>query len=168
MKLTDLKSSATAVVSASISSLCCLLPLVVVVLGLGSGAFMAITMRYTYIFIPVGILGTGIGYYLYFRERRRCARLGCPMGGRRVNLTLLLSSTVVLAAAVTLTALPDYTARLIASLDGQVTMEEMGDGMGGSGRPEAPAPPTSASVASGEGGTTGAVASVTLRVDGMT
>jgi len=167
VKLADLKSSATAVVSASISSLCCLLPLVVVVLGLGSGAFMAITMRYTYIFIPVGILGTGIGYYLYFRERRRCARLGCPMGGRRVNLTLLLSSTVVLAAAVTLTALPDYTARLIASWGGQVAMEDMA-GMGGSSPSGATAPQARGSASVPEGGATGAVASVTLRVDGMT
>jgi hypothetical protein len=29
-----------------LSSLCCLLPLAVIVLGLGSGAFMAVTMRY--------------------------------------------------------------------------------------------------------------------------
>lgn len=29
-----------------LSSLCCLLPLAVIVLGLGGGAFMAVTMRY--------------------------------------------------------------------------------------------------------------------------
>lgn len=166
MKLTDLKSSAAAVLSASIASLCCLLPLVVVVLGLGSGAFMAVTMRYTYIFIPVGILGTGLGYYLYFRERQRCASLGCAMGGRRMNLALLAVSTVVLAAAVTLTAMPDYTARLIASWGGQVTMEGVGDGMGGSGQGDAATHPAQGSASSDKG--EGVLASVTLRVDGMT
>lgn len=167
MKPADLKSSLAAILSASIASLCCLLPLVVVVLGLGSGAFMAVTMRYTYVFIPIGILGTGLGYYLYFRERRRCAQLGCPMGGRRVNLALLAASTVVLIVAVTLTALPDYSARLIASWGGEVAREEMA-GMGGSSPTGATAPPASSSAGSGEGEATGALASVTLRVDGMT
>lgn len=163
MKLADLKSSAAAVVSASISSLCCLLPLVVVVLGLGSGAFMAVTMRYSFIFIPVGILGTGLGYYLYFRERRRCDRLGCRMSGHRVNLVLLVTSSLVLGVAVTLTALPDYTARLIASWGGQVAME---DGMGGSGRGDATTHQAQRPASSDKGESI--LASVTLRVDGMT
>lgn len=167
MKPADLKPSLTAILSASIASLCCLLPLVVVVLGLGSGAFMAVTMRYTSIFIPVGALGTGLGYYLYFRERRRCDRLGCPMGGRRANLALLAASTLVLGVAVTLTAMPEYTARLIASWGGQVAMEEMG-GMGGSSPTGATRHPAGGSAVSGEGQATGAIASVTLRVDGMT
>lgn len=33
-------------VGAGLSSLCCLLPLSIIVLGLGSGAFMAVTMQY--------------------------------------------------------------------------------------------------------------------------
>ncbi len=165
MKPADLKSSAAAVLSASISSLCCLLPLAVVVLGLGSGAFMAVTMRYSYIFIPVGILGTGLGYYLYFRERQRCARLGCPIGGRRVNLVLLVTSTLVLGVAVTLTAMPDYTARLIASWGGQVAME---DEMGGSGRGDATTLPASGPASSSQPRAGAAVASITLQVDGMT
>jgi len=167
VRLADLKSSLAAILSASIASLCCLLLLTVVVLGLGSGAFMAVTMRYTYIFIPVGILGTGLGYYLYFRERRHYARLGCPMGGRRVNPVLLGTSTLVLGVAVALTAMPDYTARLVTSWGGQVAMEEMA-GMGGSSPTGATAPQAGSSAGSGEGGATGALASVTLRVDGMT
>jgi len=167
VKPADLKSGLAAIFAASIASLCCLLPLVVVILGLGSGAFMAVTMRYTYIFIPVGILGTGLGYYLYFREWRRCARLGCPMGGRRVNLAILAASTLVLGIAVTLTAMPDYTARFIASWGGQVAMEDM-TGMGGSSPSGASTPQARGSASVPEGGATGTVASVTLRVDGMT
>ncbi|MBI2461546.1 MAG: hypothetical protein HYV61_08715 [Candidatus Rokubacteria bacterium] len=167
MKPVDLKSGLTATLSASIASLCCLLPLVVVALGLGSGAFMAVTMRYTSIFIPVGLLGTGLGYYLYFRERRRSARLGCPMGGRRANRALLAASTLVLGVAVALTAMPDYTARLIASFGGQVSVEEMA-GMGASSPTGATAPQARGSASVAEGGAPGAIASVTLRVDGMT
>ncbi len=39
-------ASVAAWIGADLSSLCCLLPLTVIVLGLGSGAFMAVTMRY--------------------------------------------------------------------------------------------------------------------------
>ncbi len=38
-------ASVAAWMGALLSSLCCLLPLAVIVLGLGSGAFLAVTMR---------------------------------------------------------------------------------------------------------------------------
>lgn len=154
----------TALLSASVASLCCLLPLVVVVLGLGSGAFMAVTMKYSYIFIPAGILGTGAGYYLYFRERNRCNRLGCAMAGSRLNLVLLMVSTLILGLAVTLRVLPEYTAGLIASWGGTVAME---DGMGAPRRSGAETHPVDGT-SSGERGAPVAAATVTLKVDGMT
>jgi hypothetical protein len=163
MKLTSLKSSAVGMLSASIASLCCLLPLAVVVLGLGSGAFMAVTMKYSAIFIPAGILGTAVGHYLYFRERTRCARLGCAMAGSRVNLALLVLSTLVLGLAVILTALPEYTARLIASWGGTVAME---DGMVPA--QHGAAQPTGDALRAGPHGSLAAVAHATLQVDGMT
>jgi hypothetical protein len=164
MKWSDLRPSALGALSASVASLCCLLPLVVVVLGLGSGAFMAVTMRYSAIFIPAGILGTAAGYALYVRERGRCDRLGCTMAGSRLNLALLGLSTLILAAAVTLTALPDYTARLIASWGGRVAMV---DGMSGSTGSGATAHPTGGPV-SGRHSAMAAAANATLHVDGMT
>ena len=163
MKLAGLKSSGVAILSASVASLCCLLPLIVIVLGLGSGAFMAVTMQYTSVFLPVGILGTAAGYVLYFRERRRCDRLGCAMADSRINLVLLLVSTVVLAAAVTLTALPDYTARLIASWGGMAAMEP-----GAMASPAPVAHPATAGPVSGPQGPAMAAATVTLQVEGMT
>jgi hypothetical protein len=44
-----LGAGAAAWAGALLSSLCCLLPLAVIVLGLGSGAFMAATMQYRWI-----------------------------------------------------------------------------------------------------------------------
>ncbi len=165
IKVSGLKSSAVAVISASLSSLCCLLPLVVVVLGLGSGAFMAVTMKYSAVFIPAGILGTSGGYYLYFSERRRCDRLGCRMVGRRLNLILLIISTLVLGVSATLTALPDYTVRLVASWSGAAPMEDGMRGPGGHGmESRAVSPPTS----SVDSPAPVPVERVTLLVDGMT
>ncbi len=56
----------TAWVGAVLSSLCCLLPLAVIVLGLGSGAFMAVTMRYRWLLIPAGIIGVATGLFPVF------------------------------------------------------------------------------------------------------
>lgn len=52
MKAGTIGASLVAGSGAVLSSLCCLLPLTVIVLGLGSGAFMAVTMRYRWLLIP--------------------------------------------------------------------------------------------------------------------
>src|SRR5215510_13874551 len=49
MRVTTLTASVVAWVGAALASLCCLLPLTVIVLGLGSGAFMATTMQYRWL-----------------------------------------------------------------------------------------------------------------------
>ncbi len=62
------------------SSLCCLLPLTIVLLELASAAFMATTMKYTALFIPVGVASVSAGFYLHFRES--CAiRSAVPLQG---------------------------------------------------------------------------------------
>ncbi len=98
---------------ALVSSLCCVLPVAIVLLGLGSGAFMAKTMKYTPIFVPLGVLSVVAGFYLHFRERRRCAREGCRMGGSAVTLALLTLSALVVALAVFFTAFPGYSSDLL-------------------------------------------------------
>ena len=98
---------------AFVSSLCCVLPMTIVLLGLGSGAFMAATMRYTAIFVPVGAFSVTAGFYLYFRERRRCARQGCRLAGGAWNLALLTVSAVVVAAAVFFTVFPGLSSDVL-------------------------------------------------------
>lgn len=98
---------------AIISSLCCVLPLAIVLLGLGSGAFMATTMKYTAIFVPIGVLSVSVGFYLHFREKRRCAREGCAIGGGAWNLALLTLSAVVVAAAVFFSLFPATSSDLL-------------------------------------------------------
>ena len=98
---------------AVVSSLCCLLPLLVILLGLGSGAFMATTMKYTAVFVPFGILSVAAGFYLHFRERVRCARDGCRMAGGRWNLALLTLSAAVVAVTLFLTLFPVLASDLL-------------------------------------------------------
>ncbi len=100
---------------AVVSSLCCVLPVAIVVLGLGSGAFMATTMKYTLVFVPIGVISVTVGFYLHFRERRRCAREGCRMAGGVVNLALLTLSGVVVAVALFFTLFPALSSDLLMS-----------------------------------------------------
>jgi hypothetical protein len=113
MNLGNFKSALVSLPSAVLASLCCLLPLLVIVLGLGSGAFMMYTMRYSYVFIPIGIGGVTIGYFLFFREKKKCEAMGCRMAGKNINLVLLIIATLTVSIAVLLQIFPEFTASLI-------------------------------------------------------
>ncbi len=99
---------------ALLASLCCLLPLAVIVLGLGSGAFMATTMPYRWLLIPAGIIGIVTGFALYLRERRRCDAQACRMAGSRITLALLILASFVVATTLALDRFPEFTSDLLA------------------------------------------------------
>lgn len=109
-----------ALTGAVLSSLCCLLPLAVILLGLGSGAFMAVTMQYRWLLIPAGVLGVGAGFALYARERRRCDRLGCRMAGSRITLALLILAAVMVSTSVVLDRFPEMTSDILARATGDM------------------------------------------------
>ena len=111
--LGSLKAGLVSFSSACIASLCCLLPLVVMLLGLGSGAFMMVTMQYRALFLPVGVLGVALGYYFHFQKRRRCARDGCAFVGGRLNLILLSVATVIVALALGLDFFPQLSSEIL-------------------------------------------------------
>ena len=129
MRLATLTAGVVAWVGASLASLCCLLPLTVIVLGLGSGAFMATTMQYRWLLVPAGIVGIVAGFVLYIRERRRCNALACRMAGSRIALALLIVATLVVTAAVVLDRYPEFASDLLANLmssDAPHTGHDMG------------------------------------------
>ena len=113
MKVGDVKSGVVSLLSALAASLCCVLPLTIILLGLGSGAFMATTMKFRSIFIPVGVGGVALGYFLYFRERRRCRTLACRMVGAKFNLALLIFATAVVTVAVFFVLFPAFASKLL-------------------------------------------------------
>jgi Cu/Ag efflux protein CusF len=112
MLMKPLKPALVSLVGALAASLCCLLPLAVILLGLGSGAFMATTMRYQYLLLLLGILAVAAAYALYFRERRRCEAGVCTMAGGRLNLAALGIATAVIIGEVVLVAFPEGASRL--------------------------------------------------------
>ena len=116
MKSGSIGAGLAAWAGALLSSLCCLLPLAVIVLGLGSGAFMAVTMRYRWLLIPAGVIGVTTGFVLYVRERRRCNALACRMAGSRVTLTLLIVAGLVVATSIVLDRFPEMSSDLLVRL----------------------------------------------------
>lgn len=119
-RLAPLLAGGTAWLGAVLSSLCCLLPLAVILLGLGSGAFMAVTMQYRWLLIPAGVLGVGAGFWLYLRERRRCDSLGCRMAGSRVTLALLVLAALVVTTSILLDRFPETTSNFLAWATGEM------------------------------------------------
>ena len=113
MNLHSLKAGIVSFSAAIVASLCCLLPLAVVILGLGSGAFMMVTMQYRSIFLPTGVIGVALGYLLHFCEKRRCNSLGCSFVGRKTNLAILLIATVVVSIAIILDIFPALTSEIL-------------------------------------------------------
>ena len=134
MKLGSLGAGVAAWVGALLSSLCCLLPLTVIALGLGSGAFMAVTMQYRWILIPTGVFGVLAGFALYIRERRRCEALACRMAGGRTTLALLVLASLVVVTAILLDRFPEMTSDILVRLSdtgGQSAAGHDMKGMGG-------------------------------------
>ncbi|MDH3444904.1 MAG: hypothetical protein OEN50_13325 [Deltaproteobacteria bacterium] len=113
MNIRSLKAGIVSFSAAMVASLCCLLPLAVILLGVGSGAFMMVTMQYRSIFLPVGVIGVALGYLLYFRERRRCDNLGCRFVGRKSNFVLLLIATAMVSVALILDIFPSLTSEIL-------------------------------------------------------
>jgi len=111
---TTLTAGLVAWAGAALASLCCLLPLTIIVLGLGSGAFMATTMQYRWLLVPAGIVGILAGFVLYARERRRCDAMACRMAGSRITLALLIAASVVVTTAIVLDRFPEFTSDLLA------------------------------------------------------
>jgi hypothetical protein len=112
MQIFNIKSGMVSLASAFVASLCCVLPLAVVLLGVGSGAFMMTTMKYSNIFIPIGVIGVGSGYFLYFRQKKKSAACGCPMPAGKLNLIILIFATILVVLSFVFNVFPGLIAPL--------------------------------------------------------
>ena len=86
MQIEDLKPGLIGVGTSFGASICCVLPMTIVLLGLGSGGFMMVTMQYRIILYPLGLLGLVTAYWLYFRRRKSVTP---KLVGCRVNAGIL-------------------------------------------------------------------------------
>ena len=82
MQFTDIKPGIIGLTTSFGASICCVLPMTIVLLGLGSGGFMMVTMQYRIILSPLGLI---------------CDPQVCQMQGKRWNVTALAFSTVLMS-----------------------------------------------------------------------
>ncbi len=113
MKISSLKPIIASLPSAMVASACCVLPLAVVLIGLGSGTFMMYTMKYSIIFIPIGVIGVALGYFLYFRDKKKSTACGCPMPSGRLNLIILIFATMMVVISIIFNTFPELIAPLL-------------------------------------------------------
>ena len=97
MQFTDIKPGIIVLTTSFGASICCVLPMTIVLLGLGSGGFMMVTMQYRIILYPLGLLGLVTSYWLYFLRKQHCDAQVCQMQGKRWNVTALAFSTVLMS-----------------------------------------------------------------------
>ena len=97
MQIEDLKPGLIGVGTSFGASICCVLPMTIVLLGLGSGGFMMVTMQYRIFLYPLGLVGLVTAYWLYFRRRKVCDAQVCRMQGKRWNIEGLVFSTVLMS-----------------------------------------------------------------------
>jgi len=102
--------------AAVLAASCCILPILLIGVGVAGAGLMATTMAYEWITLPAGVIGLAVAYALYFRERKRCEARACRLAGRRINQALLAAATAGVVAALLLRLFPSWTASLVRSL----------------------------------------------------
>lgn len=100
------KPALISLASAILASVCCVLPLLALTLGLVGFGLAGTISRYSLLFISLGATGLGLAYYLYFQERRRCDAIGCRMVGQTWNKVFLGLGTILMVGVLALKLLP--------------------------------------------------------------
>ena len=95
-----MKADKLGILSALFASVCCVIPLLLVFLGLGSLGIGAVLGRFHWWFLGAAVVLLMVAWRRYVQERRCCATDRCEMAsGTPTRWTLLVASLVVAAFA---------------------------------------------------------------------
>ena len=90
-----MKTAAASVVAATVASVCCIGPVVLVLLGVGSfGASLASLERYRPVFLAVTTLLLGFAFFAAYRPANDCETCS-PTSRRRATIAAWLAAVVV-------------------------------------------------------------------------
>lgn len=106
-------SGTTGLLAAVLAASCCILPIGLMFAGVAGAGLMMTMMSYEWITLPLGVVGLTGGWWMYYRQKRRCATEACELVGSRVNVTLLAIASVVVVVALLLRIFPSWTASLM-------------------------------------------------------
>ena len=89
------------IVSMIAASSCCLPPLILLgltLIGVGTAGFAGLSSTLgslKWYILPLAILGVGLSYWLYFREKKKCSSQACRIANERFTKVMLTISTIV-------------------------------------------------------------------------
>ncbi len=89
------RTKSISTLSMVLTSVCCIGPILLLALGLGSATLTAGLAKNKWLFMGIGVTALSASYYLYFRERRRCATMECALTGRKAKKALMGAATAV-------------------------------------------------------------------------
>ena len=101
------------IVSALVAGTCCLLPLVLIGLGLAGAGLM---MTYTWLTLPLGTVGLAGALVLYTRARRCGNHAECGLLEGRLGQAILGLASMMVISALLLRLFPSWTSRLLQLL----------------------------------------------------
>lgn len=92
-----MKASKLGILSAVIAPICCVVPLLLILLGLGSLGLGAFIGRYHWFFIAAALGLIIFAWRGYFKEKKTCNLKGCQMQNKRITLIILITASLVVA-----------------------------------------------------------------------
>ncbi|RME26286.1 MAG: hypothetical protein D6800_06540 [Candidatus Zixiibacteriota bacterium] len=105
------------------ASSCCVPPLILLgltVLGIGSAGlagFSTTLGTLKWYLLPLAIVGVGVSYWLYFREKKKCASGCCAMSNEKLTKVMLTISTVVVLGFLAWSVYPYVLGRSPVAVD---------------------------------------------------
>lgn len=98
-----MNSKKISIVSMIAASSCCLPPLILLgltLIGVGTAGLAGLSSTLgslKWFILPLAVVGVGVSYWLYFREKKKCSTQACRMTNEKLTKTMLtISTTVVL------------------------------------------------------------------------
>ena len=87
-------------------SLCCIIPLILLGVGLGGTMLPMFFVSYKVPFLTVAVMALGLAWYLYLRDKKRCLADGCSLVGSRVRLWMLGGNTLAVVVFMLISLTP--------------------------------------------------------------
>ena len=152
--------------AAVLASSCCVLPLVLLTVGLGGSVLTMVLVQYKAYLMTFALAALVYAWVQYARDTKQCAAQACALVGGRFRKWMLGVNTGVVVLFVLITYTP------VSSLANVVLQGSLDAAQAPSGLVQTPASerpgPAPLARASGESGATMQREKLTLRVDGMT
>ena len=93
-------------IATAFGSLCCIVPLILLGVGLGGTMLPMFFVSYKVPFLTAAVMALGLAWFLYLRDKKRCLAEGCPLVGSRFRLWMLRGNTLAVVVFMLISLTP--------------------------------------------------------------